>query len=557
MNKKLNGNSRAGMFPAKVSTLAFALVSAAVTAHAQFLGPANPGFENGSASWFQGGTGGAAGSVSYANSPTNGPSAPGTNCVLETSDGTGNVDFRANYFSLGMASQGTNPVTFSFDYQILGPVASGDRIRVGLRFGNATGGFLSEHNFYVGTPNGDVGGDGWQHFTGTATASSASLTADIRVSMNAFGGDDHWTSGPVLFDNFSVVADAPPTVTQPTVSPATNVAAPTTLILQVTAQGAPPIGNQWRKNAVPLADGTAGSGSVLSGSLSNMLVISNTHTSDSGSYDVVVTNSFGSVTSAVAVVTVSAQLFPPSITSIVSDPVNGTNDLHTGVNPMTITVTAQGTGPLAYQWRNNGGNLLNQTNAVLSIPNALTNSGSYTVVVSNSVASITSSSPTVITVVDSAPIALTLIGGTNISTLINTVFVDPGYTVTDDYGSPVTVTVTGTVNTNACGGYMLTYTARDLLGNTNIMSRTVNVCLVADSFNESSLANAAVSKAPGWSASAIWLSDGMLHDFTYQTDGLDPHLTPNVGDPGALAGSTSTWETLPRMLAASCGRTPP
>jgi len=189
-------------FPETIA--AATLVLAALPAKSDsFLGPANPGFENGSQNWNTGGTGGAAGSVNFVNSPTNGPSAPGTNCVLQTSDGSGNVDLRADYFSLGAASLGTNSLRVDFDYNILDPIISGNQIRVGLRFEDSNGGFLGEYNFHIGTVAGDTGGQGWKHFTGFATPVSTAVNADIRISMNIFG-DDTWASGGVLFDNFSV-----------------------------------------------------------------------------------------------------------------------------------------------------------------------------------------------------------------------------------------------------------------------------------------------------------------------------------------------------------------
>jgi len=169
------------------------------------LGPANAGFESGSANWNTGGAGGSAGSVSYSNSLTNGPGASGANCILETSDGSGSVDFRSDDFALGSAIDAAAPVTFSFDYNILGSVKSANQIRVGLRFEDAVGGFLGEHNSYIGAANGDAGGNKWKHFSVTATPTATALSADIRVSMNIFG-DDTWSSGPVLFDNFRVVS---------------------------------------------------------------------------------------------------------------------------------------------------------------------------------------------------------------------------------------------------------------------------------------------------------------------------------------------------------------
>jgi hypothetical protein len=173
------------------------------------IGPANPGFENGGLDWNVGEPGGPGGTTEFANSPTNGPSFPGTNCVLMTADGSvsapnGN-DLRANDFSLGYATQGNEAISIDFDYNILNPINYGNQIRVGTRYEDQNGGFLGEYNFHLGTPNGDVGGQGWKHFHGVAVPTYSAVNMDIRLSMNVFG-DDVWTSGDVLFDNFVVTA---------------------------------------------------------------------------------------------------------------------------------------------------------------------------------------------------------------------------------------------------------------------------------------------------------------------------------------------------------------
>jgi uncharacterized repeat protein (TIGR01451 family) len=56
-----------------------------------------------------------------------------------------------------------------------------------------------------------------------------------------------------------------------------------------------------------------------------------------------------------------------------------------------MMVTASGAAPLLYQWRLNGGNVRNGTNATLSITNvSITNGGAYTVVITNTSGAITS-----------------------------------------------------------------------------------------------------------------------------------------------------------------------
>jgi hypothetical protein len=66
----------------------------------------------------------------------------------------------------------------------------------------------------------------------------------------------------------------------------------------------------------------------------------------------------------------------------------------------TLSVEASGSPPLQYQWQINGANLVGATNATLTIPSAYyTDMGTYTVVVSNHLASVMSSPPATLKVV--------------------------------------------------------------------------------------------------------------------------------------------------------------
>ena len=86
----------------------------------------------------------------------------------------------------------------------------------------------------------------------------------------------------------------------------------------------------------------------------------------------------------------------------------------------SVAVIANGTAPLAYQWRFNGVDILGATNAILAFPGiAVTQSGSYSVVVSNPSGSATSgttmvtvNSPPVIT---SHPTGRVVPAGTNVT----------------------------------------------------------------------------------------------------------------------------------------------
>src|SRR5207244_1327614 len=95
-------------------------------------------------------------------------------------------------------------------------------------------------------------------------------------------------SGNSASTNRTVLVMAkPPTITgQPqgrVVQPQSSVS------LSVTAGGSPPLTYQWRHNGVN-----------LNGASLSTLLLQNVQATNTGGYDVVVTNAFGSITSAVA-----------------------------------------------------------------------------------------------------------------------------------------------------------------------------------------------------------------------------------------------------------------
>jgi hypothetical protein len=149
---------------------------------------------------------------------------------------------------------------------------------------------------------------------------------------------------------------------------------------------------QWWDGTNRVKNGTVTNGPTISGATTNVLIISNAQTTNSGSYTVVVTNITGiSVTSSVAVLTVTN--IPPVITL---QPISQTNG---GGTTVTLAVAATGTAPLIYQWQRFGTNLANvaghingATSNVLTISAVQTNnSGNYTVIVTNPGGSVTSS----------------------------------------------------------------------------------------------------------------------------------------------------------------------
>ena len=150
----------------------------------------------------------------------------------------------------------------------------------------------------------------------------------------------------------------------------------TSVTFSAGAVGSQPLGYQWRKDAAPLADG-----GNLSGAGTSVLLLTNLLGGDAGSYSVVVSNGFGSVTSVVARLTV---LDP----AIAVQPASQNQDPGQSV---VFNVTAAGTIPLGYQWWKDGLALTQRTNSSLLLTNLqASDSGQYRVVVSSRYGSVTS-----------------------------------------------------------------------------------------------------------------------------------------------------------------------
>lgn len=140
----------------------------------------------------------------------------------------------------------------------------------------------------------------------------------------------------------------------------------------VSATGTAPLTYQWRFQ-----------GTNLFGATTNSYTVLNAQSTNAGNYTVVITNSVGSVTSAVAALTITATPF------ITTQP-QSTN-VNVGGNA-TFTVLAGGESPLSYQWRRASTNIAGATVSTYTRSNAQpADAGSYTVVVTNAAGSITSS----------------------------------------------------------------------------------------------------------------------------------------------------------------------
>ena len=176
----------------------------------------------------------------------------------------------------------------------------------------------------------------------------------------------------------------------------------------VAAGGTAPFTYQWRKN-----------GAAIGGATSAGYTIPAAQAADTGSYDVVITNAAGSVTSAAATLTVTVLAVAPAITTP-PQPVTVVAGAGAG-----FTVLVSGTSPFSYQWLRNGTPLAGATAATYTLAAAQpADSGSYAVTVSNSAGFVTSAAATL--TVSAAPPTI----------------VSPPQNATAQAGGSVTFTVT-------------------------------------------------------------------------------------------------------------------
>jgi hypothetical protein len=147
------------------------------------------------------------------------------------------------------------------------------------------------------------------------------------------------------------------------------------------ATGSFPRTYQWLKDGQPVAGATLAT-----------LGISAATTADAGGYAVTVTNSFGAVTSASAALSVNAAT---SLRLDSSTPAGNTVTQGTSTS-LSVRIT-EGSSPFTFQWLRNGTPIAGATNVELRFAAvALTEAGSYTVVVTNPISTVTSVAATLI-----------------------------------------------------------------------------------------------------------------------------------------------------------------
>jgi endonuclease/exonuclease/phosphatase family metal-dependent hydrolase len=207
---------------------------------------------------------------------------------------------------------------------------------------------------------------------GGATATSYTRTNAQLADAGSYTVVVTNASGSITSLVATLVVGIAPTISGQPVG--TNVNAGSAATFTVAASGTPSPAYQWCLN-----------GASIAGATDSSYTRSSIQAADTGNYSVLVTNVAGSIVSSNALLSLNSA---PSITTPPqSQTVSAGQDA-------SFTVTATGTAPLSYQWRLAGTNIPGATTTAYTRMTAqLTDAGSYAVVVTNTLGSITVASP--------------------------------------------------------------------------------------------------------------------------------------------------------------------
>jgi hypothetical protein len=200
------------------------------------------------------------------------------------------------------------------------------------------------------------------------------------------------------------VGTIPSFTTQPTNQSAATGTSVSFGPVVATSTGVPTPTYQWQMGGVNLTDGVLPSGATVSGSATATLTLTGFSAIDAGTFDVVATNSLGSIPSNTVSLSVTGSSAP-----IITDQPTTSQSVGVG-GTVILNVIVAGTPTPTVQWKlgsaslSNGGSVSGATSTTLVLTGIGTaNAGSYTVVASNGVGSPATSNAAVVNVTGGTP----------------------------------------------------------------------------------------------------------------------------------------------------------
>lgn len=227
---------------------------------------------------------------------------------------------------------------------------------------------------FSASPNPVCPGMTLNNASGTSTRITGTPTATGTYSSTVTAWENNNFSGRSVSATYTFVVAAgppPPIITNFTLSAAPPVAPGGPITLSPVIGGTPPYTYRWYYN-----------GLALFGATNSSLAIPNVQATNGGLYTLIVQDTaFGSATN-------STNLIVSSAPVVTAQPI----DRYVANNGTAIfAVSAGGLTPFKYQWRRNGTNLPNATNATLTVsPSTAASAGIYSVTISNALGGVVS-----------------------------------------------------------------------------------------------------------------------------------------------------------------------
>ena len=358
-----------------------------------------------------------------------------------------------------------------------------------------------------------------------ATSASLSIARLASTDAGAYTVKVINAAGSVVSSSVSVTVVQRPAFTTDLPTAPVSLLAGTSKVLSVVATGTPAPTYQWRKNGAPIAGAIGPSYVALAGTAEGTTT-----------YDVVITNTAGTATSATATI---ATCLPAAVTAapVARSVVSG--------QAASFTVTAGGTGPFTYQWMKNGVAIAGATSATYDIAAVSgAQAGLYSVKVTGPVGAATSPGATLsvlgfATDLPTAPVSL-LAGTSKVLSVVATGTPAPTYQWRKN-GSPVAgaigpsyVALAGTIEGASTYDVVITNSA----GTLTSAATTITTCLPA-----------AVAAAPV----ARNVVAGQPTSFTVTAGGTGPFTYQWMRNGVAIAGATSATYDIATVTAAQAG----